>query len=154
MYRHNLKILSVGADGLAVAISFANVSGCQEGPMAAFRIFGFSLLLTVAALALGYAHGGLKALFLLVVLAVLEVSLSFDNAIINAAVLKRMSPFWRQMFLTVGILGGYTTFSTFSLDSALLIERGDYTGAAAYIVGSAVLSIVALFAGFWIVRAV
>ena len=38
------------------------------------------------------------------VLAVLEVSLSFDNAIINAAVLKRMSPFWRQMFLTVGIL--------------------------------------------------
>jgi hypothetical protein len=104
MYRHNLKIVSVGADGPAVAISFANVSGCQEGPMAAFRIFGFSLLLTVAALALGYAHGGLNALFLLVVLAVLEVSLSFDNAIINAAVLKRMSPFWRQMFLTVGIL--------------------------------------------------
>jgi uncharacterized protein len=104
MYRHNLKIVSVGADGLAVAIGFANVSGWQEGPMAAFRIFGFSLLLTVAALALGYAHGGLNALFLLVVLAVLEVSLSFDNAIINAAVLTRMSPFWRQMFLTVGIL--------------------------------------------------
>lgn len=72
--------------------------------MAAFRIFGFSLLLTVAALALGYAHGGLNALFLLLVLAVLEVSLSFDNAIINAAILKRMSPFWRQMFLTLGIL--------------------------------------------------
>ncbi len=59
-----------------------------------------------------------------------------------------------RAFLTVGILGGYTTFSTFSLDSALLIERGDYAGAAAYIVGSAVLSIVALFAGLWIVRAV
>jgi hypothetical protein len=72
--------------------------------MAAFRIFGFSLLLTVAALALGYAHGGLNALFLLLVLAVLEVSLSFDNAIINAAILKRMSSFWRQMFLTLGIL--------------------------------------------------
>lgn len=72
--------------------------------MAAFRIFGFSLLLTVAALALGYAHGGLNALFLLLVLAVLEVSLSFDNAIINAAVLKRMSSFWQQMFLTLGIL--------------------------------------------------
>lgn len=72
--------------------------------MAAFRIFGFSLLLTVAALALGYAHGGLDALFLLLALAVLEVSLSFDNAIINAAILKRMSSFWRQMFLTVGIL--------------------------------------------------
>jgi CrcB protein len=59
-----------------------------------------------------------------------------------------------RAFLTVGILGGYTTFSTFSLDSALLIERGDYVGAGAYIVGSAVLSIVALFAGLWIVRAV
>ncbi|MGE2817609.1 DUF475 domain-containing protein [Mycobacterium heidelbergense] len=72
--------------------------------MAALRIFGFSLLLTVAALVLGYAHGGLDALFLLLVLAVLEVSLSFDNAIINAAILKRMSSFWRQMFLTLGIL--------------------------------------------------
>ena len=72
--------------------------------MAALRIFGISLLLTVAALALGYAHGGLNALFLLLALALLEVSLSFDNAIINAAVLQRMSPFWRQMFLTIGVL--------------------------------------------------
>lgn len=72
--------------------------------MAAFRIFGVSLLLTAAALAFGYVHGGARALFLLLVLAVLEVSLSFDNAIINAAVLKRMSPLWQRMFLTVGIL--------------------------------------------------
>jgi uncharacterized protein len=72
--------------------------------MAAFRIFGISLLITVAALTAGYAHGGPNALFVLLVLAVLEVSLSFDNAIINAAILQRMSPFWRQMFLTVGIL--------------------------------------------------
>ncbi|XBL46545.1 DUF475 domain-containing protein [Mycobacterium europaeum] len=68
------------------------------------RIFGISLLVTVAALAVGYAHGGLQDLFLLLVLAILEVSLSFDNAVINAAILKQMSPFWRQMFLTVGIL--------------------------------------------------
>src|SRR6516164_11789761 len=72
--------------------------------MAAFRVFGISLFVTVAALAVGYAHGGLNALFLLLVLAVLEVSLSFDNAIINAAVLQRMSPFWQRMFLTIGIL--------------------------------------------------
>ena len=72
--------------------------------MAAFRIFGISLVVTVAALAVGYAHGGLEDLFLLLVLAVLEVSLSFDNAIINAAILKRMSHVWRQMFLTIGIL--------------------------------------------------
>jgi CrcB protein len=57
-----------------------------------------------------------------------------------------------RAFLTVGILGGYTTFSTFSLDSALLIERGDYSGAAVYIAGSALLSIMALFAGLWLVR--
>jgi CrcB protein len=57
-----------------------------------------------------------------------------------------------RAFLTIGILGGYTTFSTFSLDSALLIERGDYTGAALYIAGSALLSILALFAGLWFVR--
>lgn len=57
-----------------------------------------------------------------------------------------------RAFLTVGILGGYTTFSTFSLDSALLIERGDYSGAALYVAGSALLSILALFAGLWLVR--
>jgi CrcB protein len=57
-----------------------------------------------------------------------------------------------RAFLTVGILGGYTTFSTFSLDSALLIERGNYSGAALYIAGSALLSILALFAGLWFVR--
>ncbi len=57
-----------------------------------------------------------------------------------------------RAFLTTGILGGYTTFSTFSLDSALLIQRGAYGGAAAYVAGSAILSILALFAGLWLVR--
>jgi CrcB protein len=59
-----------------------------------------------------------------------------------------------RAFLTTGILVGYTTFSTFSLQSALLIERGAYAQAAAYVVGSTVLSILALFAGLWIVRAI
>ena len=72
--------------------------------MSAFRIFGISLAVTTVALVAGYAHGGVTALFLLVVLAVLEVSLSFDNAIINAAVLQQMSVFWQRMFLTIGIL--------------------------------------------------
>jgi CrcB protein len=57
-----------------------------------------------------------------------------------------------RAFLTTGILGGYTTFSTFSLDSALLIERGAYASAAIYIAGSAIVSIVALFAGLWLIR--
>jgi CrcB protein len=70
-----------------------------------------------------------------------------------AALKIQMTPEVRA-FLTTGILGGYTTFSTFSLDSALLMERGAYMQAAAYIVGSVVLSIAALFAGLWIVRAI
>jgi CrcB protein len=70
-----------------------------------------------------------------------------------AALKIQMTPEVRA-FLTTGVLGGYTTFSTFSLDSALLMERGAYMQAAAYIVGSVVLSIAALFAGLWIVRAI
>ena len=58
-----------------------------------------------------------------------------------------------RAFLTTGILGGYTTFSTFSLESAILIQRGAYGLAASYVVGSALLSIAALFAGLWLVRA-
>jgi CrcB protein len=69
-----------------------------------------------------------------------------------SALKLNLSPELRA-FLTVGILGGYTTFSSFSLDSALLIERGDYVSAAAYMSGSAILSVVALFAGLWTVRA-
>jgi CrcB protein len=74
--------------------------------------------------------------------------------IVEASALKlNLSPELRS-FLTVGILGGYTTFSTFSLDSALLLQRGQYGLAAAYVIGSVVLSILALFAGLWIMRAV
>ena len=58
---------------------------------------------------------------------------------------------WR-LFLTSGFLGGYTTFSTFSLDAALLYERGEITAAALYILGSVTLSIAGLFAGLWLIR--
>jgi CrcB protein len=59
-----------------------------------------------------------------------------------------------RAFLTTGIMGGYTTFSTFSLESALLIQRGAYVTATGYVAGSAVLSIAALFCGLWLVRAI
>jgi CrcB protein len=58
-----------------------------------------------------------------------------------------------RAFLTVGILGGYTTFSTFSLDAALLIQRGAFASALAYMTGSVLLSVLALFTGLWLVRA-
>ena len=53
---------------------------------------------------------------------------------------------WR-LFLTTGLLGGFTTFSAFSLDAALLIERHAYAAAAAYVTGSVLASLVALFMG-------
>jgi len=61
------------------------------------------------------------------------------------------SQHWR-LFLTTGVLGGYTTFSTFSLDAALLYERDQFVLAAVYVLGSVVLSIVGLFAGLAAVR--
>ena len=61
------------------------------------------------------------------------------------------SQHWR-LFLTTGILGGYTTFSAFSLDAALLYERGEIGLAALYVLGSVVLSIAGLFAGLYLVR--
>jgi fluoride exporter len=58
---------------------------------------------------------------------------------------------WR-LFMTTGILGGYTTFSAYSLDVALLYERGALGLAALYATASVVLSIAGLFAGLALVR--
>ncbi|HET8974596.1 MAG TPA: fluoride efflux transporter CrcB [Pseudolabrys sp.] len=57
-----------------------------------------------------------------------------------------------QLFLTTGILGGYTTFSTFSLDVAVLYERGEISLAALYVLLSVILSIGGLFGGLALVR--
>jgi fluoride exporter len=58
-----------------------------------------------------------------------------------------------RVFLTVGICGGYTTFSTFSLDAWYLIERGQTVASAAYMIGSVVLSVGALVAALHLIRA-
>lgn len=68
------------------------------------RIFGISFVVTAVALVAAFLYGGPNALILAAVLGIFEVSLSFDNAVINATVLRRMSEFWQKMFLTVGIL--------------------------------------------------
>ena len=57
-----------------------------------------------------------------------------------------------RLFLTTGILGGYTTFSAFSLDAVLLYERGEIGLAALYVGSSVLLSIAGLFAGLALVR--
>src|SRR3954451_18851927 len=61
------------------------------------------------------------------------------------------SQHWR-LFLMTGILGGYTTFSAFSLDAGLLYERGALGLAALYVFASVILSIAGLFAGLALVR--
>ncbi len=57
-----------------------------------------------------------------------------------------------RIFLIVGFCGGYTTFSTFSLDSFYLIERGEFAATAAYMVASALLSVGALIGAMHLVR--
>lgn len=57
-----------------------------------------------------------------------------------------------RSFLSVGFLGSFTTFSTYSMETVLLVERGDWTGAALYSVGSLVVGILALQAGLWLGR--
>src|SRR3954464_7485315 len=67
------------------------------------KTFGGSLIVAVVGLVLGFIYGGTTGLAVVAILAVLEVSLSFDNAVVNATVLARMSPFWQKIFLTVGV---------------------------------------------------
>lgn len=57
-----------------------------------------------------------------------------------------------RLFVATGILGGFTTFSAFSLDFAVLWERGPIAPAVAYALVSVVGSILALFLGLWLVR--
>ncbi len=58
-----------------------------------------------------------------------------------------------RLFLATGILGGYTTFSTFSLETALLLERGQTWQAIGYVLASVLLGVTGLFAGMAAVRA-
>lgn len=65
-------------------------------------------------------------------------------------VLARTTPQYQneiRLFVAVGVFGGFTTFSSFSLDAITLIERGDFLLAAFYIVGSVLLSIAGLWLG-------
>jgi CrcB protein len=57
-----------------------------------------------------------------------------------------------RLFLGVGVLGGFTTFSAFSLETFEMINRGEVAMAAAYIVASVTGSVALLFVGFWMTR--
>nr|WP_240979716.1 DUF475 domain-containing protein [Streptomyces sp. HNM0574] len=68
------------------------------------RTFGWSFGVTVAGLAFAAFAWGWEAFALVAMLSILEISLSFDNAVVNAGVLKKMNAFWQKIFLTIGIL--------------------------------------------------
>lgn len=68
-----------------------------------FRIFAVSGVLTILLGAAVVAVGGINSLWLYVVLVLLEVTFSFDNAVVNSKILTRLSPMWQTLFLTVGI---------------------------------------------------
>lgn len=75
------------------------------------KIFGLSILVTIVGLGLAFWWGaqagpaaGLSALLIALILSIMEVSLSFDNAVVNASVLQTMSEKWQQRFLTWGML--------------------------------------------------
>jgi len=77
---------------------------------------------------------------------------SFIMGIAAIVLMERMQGSDLIPFIMVGVLGGFTTFSSFSLDTMILIEKGQIMAASTYILGSAGLSITALFLGFFAAR--
>ena len=72
--------------------------------MQLLKTLKWSFLITLIGLVIAFLYDGVTAVTITLILIVLEVSLSFDNAVVNAKVLNRMSEFWVKIFLTVGIL--------------------------------------------------
>jgi uncharacterized protein len=68
------------------------------------KTFGWSFAITAVGLAAAVFYGGWEAFGIVAILSVLEISLSFDNAVVNAGILKKMNAFWQKIFLTVGVL--------------------------------------------------
>ncbi|MFI2199808.1 DUF475 domain-containing protein [Streptomyces sp. NPDC020192] len=68
------------------------------------KTFGWSFAVTAIGLVAAVFYGGWEGFGVVAILAVLEISLSFDNAVVNAGILKKMNAFWQKIFLTVGVL--------------------------------------------------
>lgn len=68
------------------------------------KIFRGSFIVSLIALIIAFVYAGWNGLFITLILAVLEISLSMDNAIVNARILERMSFAWQKAFLTLGVL--------------------------------------------------
>ncbi|GAA2253538.1 DUF475 domain-containing protein [Streptomyces amakusaensis] len=68
------------------------------------KTFGWSFAVTALGLVAAVLYGGWAGFWIVAILSILEISLSFDNAVVNAGILKKMNAFWQKIFLTIGIL--------------------------------------------------
>ncbi|MGI5443044.1 DUF475 domain-containing protein [Streptomyces shenzhenensis] len=68
------------------------------------KTFGWSFAVTALGLVAAVFYGGWTAFGIVAILSILEISLSFDNAVVNAGILKKMNAFWQRIFLTIGVL--------------------------------------------------
>ena len=84
-----------------------------------------------------------------------NVAGSFVMAVIVELLATKLSASLElRAFLAVGLLGSFTTFSSFSYDVAVLYERGNLLAAGGYMGASVTMSLLALFSGLWITRAI
>lgn len=93
-----------GLPGITLAFGVHVSMPAAPAEQSATRIFAASALISLAAVIAAFFYGGVQAAGLTLILGVLEISLSFDNAVVNARVLERMSETWQRIFLTVGII--------------------------------------------------
>lgn len=87
------------------------------------------------------------------------LAINVIGSLVMGAFVGAFALFWDasqtlRLFLTVGVLGGFTTFSAFSLDSVLLLQKGQMAEAVFYILASVILSLGGLMAGMMLVRMV
>jgi uncharacterized protein len=87
---------------MAGAVGLSNQRGAKQ--RGGLRVFGVAHVVAISCLTAAYVIEGLHGLTVAALLGVLEIAVSFDNAIVNATVLARMGQFWQRMFLSVGIV--------------------------------------------------
>jgi uncharacterized protein len=90
-----------------------------------YQHFFWSIIISITAFALVGYYSGFSALILVVILSVLEVTLSFDNAVVNAKILEKMTPVWQKRFMTWGIL--LSVFGTRFVLPILIVSTAVWT---------------------------
>ena len=124
---------------MSVSPYLAVAAGGAVGAMGRFAVGGLALRI----MGPGYPWGTLAV----------NVLGGFLIGVLTVVIAQRISvPHIWQAGLVTGLLGGFTTFSAFSLEAALMIERSEWTSALIYALASVVLCVAAVFAGLFVAR--